>query len=354
MLRILGTILLIVLLLVACGSKEPDAPTREGYAVDVGEPMATPPLPPAPPPVAAPTIASPASAEVTVELLNLRAGPNPDAELLQQVKQGDALPILGRDDTGDWLRVQLPDGEAGWVSAQYVRVDADVTQGATPATAQAIPAGVIPASAIPVQLLDVVDGETIKVSVAGASEELRYIGIDTPERGQPGFGAATRANRDLLTTTLYLVADQSDRDSNGRSLRYVYTDAGLMVNAELVRQGWAQPAEVPPDTAHAAEFRVLAGEAAGSGRGFWGGVGADGAPVYALTQGNTNMREGPGTDFALTSTEPDGTPLLVIGRTRDGEWLQVRAPDQSGGWVAAGLVALAVEVKKAPVVDTAN
>lgn len=352
--RILGTILLMIFLLAGCGSKEPDVPAREGYAVDVGEPIATPTLPPAPPPVTPPTVASPASAEVTVDLLNVRAGPSADTELLGQVKQGDALPILGRDDTGDWLRVQLPDGQAGWVSAQYVRVDADVAPSATPATAETVPAGVIPANAIPAQLLDVVDGETIKVSLAGASEELRYIGIDTPERGQPGFGAATRANRDLLTTTLYLVADQSDRDSNGRSLRYVYTDAGLMVNAELVRQGWAQPAEVPPDTAHAAAFRALAGEAAGSGRGFWGGVGADGAPVYALTQGNTNMREGPGTDFALTSTEPDGTPLLVIGRTRDGEWLQVRAPDRSGGWVAAKLVALAVEVDAAPVVDTAN
>ena len=150
------------------------------------------------------------------------------------------------------------------------------------------------------------------------------------------------------------MTDRSDRDSNGRLLRYVTTDAGLMVNAELIRQGWAQPAEVPPDEAHAAEFRVLAGEAAGSGRGFWGGAGADGAPVYALTQGNTNLREGPGTDFAVSSTEPDSTPLLVIGRTRDGEWLQVRAPDRSGGWVAAKLVALAVEVDAAPVVDTAN
>jgi len=352
--RILGTTLLIMLLLAGCGSKEPDASTRGDYAVDVGAPAATPTLPPAPPPVAASTIASPASAEVTVDLLNVRAGPSADAELLGQVKQGDALPILGRDDTGDWLRVQLPDGQAGWVSTQFVRLDAGSTPNATPANAAPSPAGVIPADAIPAQLIDVVDGETIKVSLAGATEELRYIGIDTPEQGQPGYGTARRANHDLLTTTLYLVADHSDRDANGRLLRYVTTDAGLMVNAELVRQGWAQPAEDPPDTAHAAEFRALAGEAAASGRGFWGGAGADGAPVYALTQGNTNMREGPGTDFAVSSTEPDSTPLLVVGRTGDGKWLQVRAPDRSGGWVATGLVALAVEVDAAPVVDTAN
>lgn len=348
--RILGAILLIAFLLAGCRSKQTPAPERTNYAVvEVDPAKIVPTLPPAPPPTA-----TPSTAHVTVDLLNVRAGPGADAEVLGQVKLGDALPILARDDTGAWLSVQLPDGQAGWVSTQYVRLDASATPGAAPSNAAPIPVGDFPASAIPAQLLDVVDGETIKVSLAGATEELRYVGIDTPERGQPGYGTATRANRDLLTATLYLVADQSDRDSNGRLLRYVYNDAGLMVNAELVRQGWAQPAEVPPDTAHAAEFRGLAGEAAASGRGFWGGAGADGAPVYALTQGNTNIREGPGTDFAVSSTEPDGTPLLVVGRTRDGEWLQVRAPDRSGGWVAAGLVALAVEVDAAPVVDTAN
>ena len=63
---------------------------------------------------------------------------------------------------------------------------------------------------------------------------------------------------------------------------------------------------------------------------------------YALATGNVNIRQGPGTDFDSKTTVPDNTPLTVFGRTPDGEWLQVRTPDRSGGWVSAGLVALAV------------
>ena len=53
-----------------------------------------------------------------------------------------------------------------------------------------------------------------------------------------------------------LVSDQSNTDSFGRLLRYIYV-GDQFINAELVRGGWAENAEYPPDTAHAAEFRTL-------------------------------------------------------------------------------------------------
>ncbi len=355
MLRRLGAILLVLLLLAGCDLRKSDTSTRGNYAVDVDAPAALLPTPaPTPPPAPAPTAALPSQARVAVPLLNVRVEPSTDAELLGQVKQDDVLPLLERDAAGDWLRIALPDGQMGWVAAQYVSLEAAAAPAETAVAATPVPPGVIPPDAVAVQLADAVDGRTIAVAVAGAPETVRLIGVDTPERDQPGYGAATRGVRDLLTPTLYLVADRSDRDASDNLLRYVYTEAGVLVNAELVRQGWALPEEVPPDTARAADLHLAAGEAAASGRGFWGGAGADGAPVYALAQGNINIREGPGTDYSLVSTAPDGTPLLVVGRTRNGDWLKVRAPDTATGWVSARLLALAVDVASAPVIETKN
>jgi endonuclease YncB( thermonuclease family) len=78
--------------------------------------------------------------------------------------------------------------------------------------------GAPPPGATPATLVKVIDGDTIDVSIAGKVERLRYVGIDAPERSQPGFEAATEANRTLLQAgalgagPLYLVRDVSDRD----------------------------------------------------------------------------------------------------------------------------------------------
>ena len=296
--------------------------------------------------LAAPTAQTPQTAIVTTDTLNVRAGPSATSARIGQAKRGDALSVVDRNADATWLWVRLPNGQEGWVSAALVRLNNEPAAPSVPASKTAVPAG-----AVPVQFVDVVDGDTIKISLGGATEDLRYIGMDTPERGQPGYDAATNANRALLTPVLYVVSDRSDRDPYNRLLRYVYTDAGVMVNAELVRQGWAQPLEFPPDTAHAAEFRALAVEAARAKRGFWGETASDDTMPYAQTLRSANVRKGPGANFAVNATLPVGTPLTVFGRTSAGDWLQVRAPDRKGGWMSTSLVKLNVDPTTIPVPD---
>lgn len=50
-------------------------------------------------------------------VINLRAAPGTDAEVLWQVKRGFPLQVLGRE--GDWLKVRDFEGDEGWV-AQWV------------------------------------------------------------------------------------------------------------------------------------------------------------------------------------------------------------------------------------------
>ena len=115
----------------------------------------------------------------------------------------------------------------------------------------------------------IIDGDTIEVDIAGILYRVRYIGIDTPERNQPGYDEATLANRDLVGgRTVELEKDISEIDRYGRLLRYVWVN-GEMVNALLVESGYAQVVTYPPDVKYQAEFLELQRQAQQEGLGLW-------------------------------------------------------------------------------------
>jgi endonuclease YncB( thermonuclease family) len=200
------------------------------------------------------------------------------------------------------------------------------------------------------RVIRIVDGDTIEVTLNGRSETVRYVGIDTPERGQPGYRAATEANRSLVEgRTVYLRQDRSERDAFGRLLRYVFLEDGTVVNAQLIADGWAQPVEYKPDTARADEFLRLALEAANEKRGFWSGDSPyDGAMSYALTTRDAEIRRGPGSDYEVSNRVTTNTPLTIFGRSPNSRWLQVRPPDRDGGWISANAIDANVAISTIP------
>jgi endonuclease YncB( thermonuclease family) len=103
----------------------------------------------------------------------------------------------------------------------------------------------------------IIDGDTIDVEINGAEFRVRYIGVNTTERGEPCSVEATAANAALVEgQTVTLVRDVSETDRYGRLLRYVYAD-GIFVNAELVAQGYAEAANYPPDSRYTDYFARL-------------------------------------------------------------------------------------------------
>lgn len=124
----------------------------------------------------------------------------------------------------------------------------------------------------------VVDGDTAEMEIQGFSDEedVRYIGVDTPESVAPGqpvecFGKeASEFNRRLVEgerVALELGAERRDR--YGRLLAYIYR-GDTFVNAELVRRGYARTLEIAPNTDFAPEFARLQQRAANDARGLWG------------------------------------------------------------------------------------
>lgn len=135
----------------------------------------------------------------------------------------------------------------------------------------------------------VVDGDTIHVSTSAGDFTVRYIGIDTPETVDPGrpigcFGqeASARNKKMVDGRVVELEKDVSETDEFGRLLRYVWVDR-QMVNAVLVRDGFAQAATYPPDVKYEAHLVELQTEARQARRGLWD-ICANATPVASTAQ----------------------------------------------------------------------
>jgi endonuclease YncB( thermonuclease family) len=121
------------------------------------------------------------------------------------------------------------------------------------------------------QVVNVIDGDTIDVEAEGEVYRVRYIGVDTPERDEPYYEEARKANQDMVAgQAILLVKDVSETDRFGRLLRYVYLADGTFVNAELIEQGYGRVVTFPPDVAQVALLTDLQQEAREAGRGLWG------------------------------------------------------------------------------------
>jgi len=151
----------------------------------------------------------------------------------------------------------------------------------------------------------IIDGDTI---VLQDGRTVRYIGIDTPERGDPYYSEATEANRNLVEgEKVKLVLDVEEKDRYGRTLAYVYVD-DTFVNVELVRMGYARAYPYPPNIKHKDVFSKAENEARREGVGIW-----------------SSRLKGHEIDITEVSFDPEGDDrnnlngewVVIIGNTND-------------------------------------
>jgi endonuclease YncB( thermonuclease family) len=136
---------------------------------------------------------------------------------------------------------------------------------AHPTTLQ-LPAGMQMGDLQQVRVVDVIDGDTIRVVLNGIVVPVRYFGIDAPERGQRCYREATDRNRSLLEGNIVLLLTDSRRqDPFGRELRYAFLPSGVSVDATLVAEGFARAWR--EDGQYRAEILELENEAREAGRG---------------------------------------------------------------------------------------
>jgi endonuclease YncB( thermonuclease family) len=121
------------------------------------------------------------------------------------------------------------------------------------------------------------DGDTVTIDMNGHNETIRFIGVDTPETHDPRkavqcFGKAASAftKQTIGTGSVRLEADalSSNRDRYNRLLRYVYTQQGVLVNAEIIKQGYGFAYTGFPFT-KSDEFVALQTQAREGNKGLW-------------------------------------------------------------------------------------
>jgi len=119
----------------------------------------------------------------------------------------------------------------------------------------------------------VIDGDTIRLE---NGETVRLIGIDTPETVHPSkaveyYGKeATDFTRMMIEgKQVRLEFDVQKRDKYNRLLAYVYLEDGTFLNAELVKEGYANVSTYPPNVKYADLFAKLQKEARDNNRGLW-------------------------------------------------------------------------------------
>ncbi|CAE7196151.1 nucI [Symbiodinium sp. CCMP2592] len=129
------------------------------------------------------------------------------------------------------------------------------------------------------EVVNVIDGDTVKLKQAG---RCRLIGVNTPETVAPRqkegappdcYGPeASALTKGLLPpgSKVRIEFDVEPRDKYGRQLVYVYrANDGLFINGELVKEGAARRLRIPPNVRYDDFFTKLETDARATRMGLW-------------------------------------------------------------------------------------
>ena len=112
----------------------------------------------------------------------------------------------------------------------------------------------------------VLDGDTVETSLG---ERIRYLGINSPEKGQPFSSGATKANEALvLDKKVRLEFDIQSKDRYGRTLAYVFA-GDTLVNLEMVKKGLAVTETIQPNVKYQDEIVGAQKQARDNCLGLW-------------------------------------------------------------------------------------
>jgi micrococcal nuclease len=185
----------------------------------------------------------------------------------------------------DWSDTGSPDSDQGSTDSQE---DEDIDGGSNDADAgepdpiEDMDSSLLPAGPSPCRdpvlglVVDITDGDTVRVETGRGIERVRLIGIDTPEVDHTGpddecFGeeAALFLAEQIDNERVWLTFDSECDDHYDRTLAYIHTE-NLFVQRSLLQAGMATAYAVSPNTSFSSVFSSDESTARSENVGLWG------------------------------------------------------------------------------------
>ena len=268
----------------------------------------------------APTAIAPPSSDAKVTVLgemNIRSGPSTDFEVIGDAVAGEEFAITGKNEDGNWWQIDFR-GETGWIYAPFVIA----------AEAEEVPVVGVAMAETPVP-----EEETAETTLP-TEIPIVTVGGDMNVRSGPGeeydrIGGAF-AGEEFAITGKNADGDWWQIDFDGQD-GWIYAPFVTATDADNVPIVGSSMEETP---APATGTETAAPEAEG--------------PVVTIN-GDINIRQGPGTDFARIGGAIEGEEYDITGKSADGEWWQIDF-DGEAGWVFASLVT-ATNAENVPTVE---
>jgi peptide/nickel transport system permease protein len=135
----------------------------------------------------------------------------------------------------------------------------------TPTTqASCIPAN----SRASARVLEIVDGNTVKVLMDGLVYVVRYIGVELPQDDVYTMDAYLVNSELVFRKDVTLIGDRMYRDPSGRLLRYILVE-DTFINVELLQRGLGKAVDAPPNSSCSQIFKAAEESAIQSAQGVW-------------------------------------------------------------------------------------
>ncbi len=224
------------------------------------------------------------TAVVATDVLNVRAGPGTDYNLVTKVGLNERFAVMAQ--SGDWYCVNLPSGQKGWLAGWLVNIEKEPVQ-AAPATSTTVK----------------VNGNAVNI------------------RSGPGAGYSVVAQVNS-GDVMPVLGNQNDWYNVRLSSGGTGWIAGWLVTVSITPTAPIVPAP-PPSRSDATTGRNA-----------------------VVTGSVVNVRGGPGTANNVISQVFQGNSLAVLDQSND--WIRVALPNGNTGWVAGWLVSMQAAPSSSP------